>query len=103
MSSYDCFVKDDECVLQLKCFDCEMIKYKIGSEVPVEKFGFPKTCTFCDWGGTSKKYICRNIMGEDESMGTFVIIEDGKVKDITEDDSRVLKPVYNKYGNLLEK
>ena len=102
MSAFDYFAsKDGQRTAQLKCFHNECIRYEIGDDVPVVDFGFPMTCTFCDFGGVSKKFEAENILGEKESMGTFVIIILGKLVEVTYDEKKVVEPVYSKYGETM--
>lgn len=103
MGVYDTFwSKDEKVKAQLKCFDSGLHGYTEGDEVPVEEFDYPRSCTFCDWGGTSAKYKSYNIMHELQTMGKFVVIENGKVKYVTEDETLIIKPVFDKYGCQLD-
>jgi hypothetical protein len=100
MGVYDSF-SSEFTEAQLKCFSCNLNDYKIGDKIPVAEYGFPSTATFCDWGGTSIKYKAKR-MGETEPMGTFVIIREGVLEDVTEDETKVVLPVYSKYGAKLD-
>ena len=111
MGLYDSFtgnetIKEGECeykiTAQLKCLGCALNLYEIGDNVPVAKHGFPSTCTFCDWGGTSEKYKSINVLGELYKSGTFIVVENGKLVAVTHDESKVKTPVFDKYGNSLE-
>lgn len=97
---YDSFI-DGKLEAQLKCLGSTGMMYVPGREVPVKKLGYPSSCTFADWGGTCKIYTDRNLMGENESMGTFVVIENGKFKEITYDENKINYPLFTKYGYLL--
>lgn len=106
MGVYDCFVGKEEEVnsAQLKTFDCKLKDYKVGDQVPVLKYGYPKSCTFCEWGGnpdTPFKGI--NVLGLETLMGIFVIIKDGQLWDVNENIDDIIYPVYDKYGDLLAK
>lgn len=99
MGVYDEFI--GEAYAQLKCFYCELKEYKIGDKVPVKEFRFPETCTFCDWGGKSKKFKSKNVIDKEEYMGIFVVIKNSKLEHVTEDDTKIKYPVFDKYGELL--
>lgn len=98
MGSYDTFIGDKSTGFeaQLKCFHKLLDEYSIGDEVPVEEFGFPPDCTIADRGGVI------GLPDKYRGFGIFVIIRDGKFADLTEDESKVILPVYSKYGDLLE-
>ena len=88
---------------QLKCLEAACLQFDVGDRVPVEEFGFPKSCTFADWGGTSQMFHTPNLMREDQTMGTFVIVEDGKLRKVSNDESDIIYPVFSKYGGVLAK
>lgn len=102
MGTFDSFHdQNTKCNAQLKCFANELEHYEVGEEIPVERCGFPPTATFCDWGGSSNKFVAKNIINENERMGIFVIVKEGKLEKVTEEEEEIVYPVYDKYGALL--
>lgn len=106
MGCYDSFLKRNEAGeviedAQVKALGCNMETFDVGNEVPVLENGFPKNCTFACWGGTSFKFMGKNLLMRKQPMGVFVIIENGLFKEITEDDTKLVYPVFDKYGELL--
>ncbi len=102
MGVYDCFDGKGEHNAQLKCFECEMRIYKPLDQVPVFKFGYPKNCTFADWGENPESpFETTDVLGGKSILGVFVIVKDGQLWDVNRNVHDIIYPVFDKYGEML--
>jgi len=107
MGLYDTFV-DGENEDQIKAFRQEMRRYDPGDLVPCEEFEYPDDFTIATpcfedpvCNADAATIMTRAIRNDSVPSCLFIIIEKRRFKKMTRDPKEIVKPLFDKWGELL--